>query len=77
MTQPKDGDGPRGGDENGRGRTGGDPPDLTPTAATEEWGLTSEPWIFAVDPQGVVRASFEGVASEQELKDAVELIAGS
>jgi hypothetical protein len=45
--------------------------------AVNEWGILSEPWIFAVDRTGVVRASFEGVASDQELEDAIRLIASS
>ena len=43
MTQPKDGDGPRDGDQNGRGRTGGDPPDMTrERARTERRDLDKE-----------------------------------
>jgi hypothetical protein len=41
---------------------------LTPVPAVEEWGLTSEPWIFAVDGDGVVRGSYEGVAGDDELE---------
>ena len=32
---------------------------LQATAVTDEWGLLSEPWIFAVDRDGVVRGSYE------------------
>ena len=43
MTQPKDGDGPRDGDQDGRGRTGGDPPDMTrERARTERRDLDKE-----------------------------------
>jgi hypothetical protein len=43
VTQPKDGDGPRDGDQNGRGRTGGDPPDMTrERARTERRDLDKE-----------------------------------
>jgi hypothetical protein len=41
---------------------------LTPAAATQEWGLTSEPWIFAVGADGVVRGSYEGVVGDKELE---------
>ncbi|HSK51649.1 MAG TPA: hypothetical protein VLA44_02770 [Clostridia bacterium] len=41
---------------------------LTPAPATEEWGLLSEPWIFVVDGDGIVRGSFEGVVADAELE---------
>ncbi len=45
--------------------------------ATNEWGLLSEPWIFAVDRAGIVRGSYEITMSDAEL-DAVlaEITAG-
>jgi hypothetical protein len=55
-------------DENGQ---------LKPVPAVDEWGILSEPWIFAVDGNGIVRASFEGVASDEELKAAFEAISGT
>jgi hypothetical protein len=55
-------------DENGQ---------LKPVPAVDEWGILSEPWIFAVDGKGIVRASFEGVASDEELKSAFEAISGT
>lgn len=45
--------------------------DLTPVEATSEWGLPSEPWVFVVDSDGVVSASFEGAVSEEELTAAI------
>jgi hypothetical protein len=42
----------------------------TPTDITDQWGLLSEPWIFAVDRGGIVRGSYEVLASQAEL-DAV------
>jgi hypothetical protein len=41
---------------------------LTPAPATNEWGLLSEPWIFVVDGDGIVRGSFEGVVADEELE---------
>ena len=41
--------------------------ELTPVAAIAEWGIPSEPWVFVVNSQGVVAASFEGAASGEEL----------
>jgi hypothetical protein len=42
-----------------------------------EWGILSEPWLFAVDGDGIVRASFEGVVSDAELDAAFEAISGT
>ncbi len=55
--------------------TTADPPDLTPTTTTLEWGLTSEPWIFAVDANGVVQKSYELIASPAEMDAAIKAIA--
>ncbi len=49
---------------------------LTPAAATLEWKLLSEPWIFVVDGDGIIRASFEGIVSEAELEAAVAEVTG-
>jgi len=50
---------------------------LQATDATNQWGLLTEPWIFAVDRDGIVRGSYEVAVSDAEL-DAVlaELTAG-
>ncbi len=40
----------------------------------EEWNLRSEPWIFVVDGQGLVRARFEGVTTRRELEAALRLV---
>ncbi len=50
---------------------------LQPVAAVDEWGILSEPWLFAVDGQGIVRSSFEGALSEDELRAAISEISGS
>ena len=39
-----------------------------------DWSLPSEPWIFVTDANGVVRASFEGAASDDELSRAFEAV---
>lgn len=49
--------------------------DLETIAAVEEWGLPSEPWVFIVDSNGVVTASFEGAASDSELAIAIGAVA--
>jgi hypothetical protein len=50
---------------------------LQPVAAVEQWGILSEPWIFAVDGSGIVRASFEGVVTDTELQDVFAEISGT
>jgi hypothetical protein len=35
------------------------------------FGIVSEPWTFVVDGKGIVRGSFEGVVSPEELKAAI------
>src|SRR5215470_11316525 len=42
---------------------------LSPTM--EEWHLRSEPWIFIVDGDGVIRARFEGLTTRGELETAL------
>ncbi|MDH5503022.1 MAG: thioredoxin family protein [Acidimicrobiia bacterium] len=41
-----------------------------------EWGLPSEPWVFVMDGDGVIVASFEGALGSQELAEAL-VVAGS
>jgi hypothetical protein len=53
----------------------GDPPVLTPAAATDEWHLLSEPWVFVVDANGIVTASFMLIFSDEELDAAVAAVA--
>lgn len=38
----------------------------------EEWRLESEPWIFIVDGQGMIRARFEGLVATRELETALQ-----
>jgi hypothetical protein len=42
----------------------------------EEWNLRSEPWIFVVDGQGMIRAKFEGLTTRRELEAAVRHMLG-
>jgi hypothetical protein len=39
----------------------------------EEWRLVSEPWIFIVDGDGIIRAKFEGLVTLRELEEALQL----
>jgi hypothetical protein len=41
---------------------------LQATDVTNQWGLLSEPWIFAVDRAGIVRGSYEVAISDAELQ---------
>lgn len=52
----------------------GDPPQLTPAASVDEWGLLSEPWVFVVDRNGVVTASLMLIFSDEELEGAVAAV---
>ena len=48
---------------------------LQPVPSVSEWGLSSEPWVFTVGSDGIVKRSFNGMPSDQELKDAIAEIA--
>ena len=43
---------------------------VSPTV--EEWRLHSEPWIFVVDGQGIIRAKFEGLTTAREIATALQ-----
>jgi hypothetical protein len=45
---------------------------LTPAQPTLDWGLLSEPWIFVVDRDGIVRGSFGLIFGEAELAAAID-----
>ncbi|MEP7159013.1 MAG: hypothetical protein ABI797_06265 [Chloroflexota bacterium] len=45
--------------------------------AVDEWGLPTEPYVFVVDAAGKVSAKFEGIAAEDELRAAIDAVAGS
>jgi hypothetical protein len=52
----------------------GEPPQLTPAPSTDEWHLLSEPWVFVVDRNGIVTASFMLIFSDEELEAAVAAV---
>jgi hypothetical protein len=52
----------------------GNPPNLTPADVTNRWGLLSEPWIFVVDRDGIVRGSFALIFSDAELSTALDKV---
>ncbi len=47
---------------------------LQPTDAARAWGLLSEPWVFVVDRDGIVRGSYEAVVSKAELDRALNAL---
>jgi len=47
---------------------------LIATDVTDEWGLLSEPWIFAVDRDGIVRGSYELTITDAELNEIIPVI---
>jgi len=53
-----------------------DEADLELTPEVEEWGLISQPWLYAIDSSGLVAAVFEGAVSDDEVEDAIDLISG-
>jgi hypothetical protein len=50
------------------------PPQLQATDITDAWGLRSEPWMFAVDRNGVVQGSYEVTISDAELNAILPVI---
>jgi hypothetical protein len=48
---------------------------LQATEITDQWGLVSEPWIFAVDRDGIVRGSYELTITPAELNAILPVIA--
>jgi hypothetical protein len=51
---------------------------LVATDISNEWGLLAEPWMFAVDRNGVVRGSYLLTMSDAEVNEILPVIsAGS
>jgi hypothetical protein len=40
----------------------------------DEWRLSTEPWIFIVDGQGIIRGRFEGLVTVSELEAALRQV---
>lgn len=45
-----------------------------PFPTVEEWRLETEPWIFVVDGQGIIRAKFEGLVTVEEIASALQQV---
>lgn len=55
----------------------GDPPQLTTVTSADEWKLAAEPWVFVVDGNGIVTASFMLIFGDEELDAAITAVEGS
>ncbi len=49
-----------------------DPSKMSVTPTVLEWHLQTDPWVFLVDPAGVVRYAFEGPTATDELRTALD-----
>ena len=49
---------------------------LDPLPSMDDWGLVTEPWVFVIDADGLVSASFEGIIGQAELETAVAAVTG-
>jgi hypothetical protein len=47
---------------------------LVPAPAMEQWGLTSEPYLFVLDANGRVAARFEGITERDEVAAALDRV---
>ena len=56
--------------------TGGEQNAPVPVAATQDWRLRTEPWIFIVGADGIVQARIENSVSVAELTQVLEAVAG-
>jgi hypothetical protein len=50
---------------------------LVPVPAMEQWGLTSEPYLFLLDGEGRVAARFEGITETAEVSEAIDRVLAS
>jgi len=53
-----------------------DPVTKTPTDTVNEWRITSEPYFFILDRNGMITAKFEGPTSLAELDEALKKVTG-
>ncbi len=45
---------------------------LDPIPSMADWGLVTEPWVFVIDADGLVAATFEGIIGGAELEAAID-----
>ena len=51
-----------------------EPARLVEAEAFVAWRLPSEPWVFVIDGDGVIRYAYEGAVTDAELRSAVEWV---
>jgi hypothetical protein len=51
-----------------------EPRDRVLADAVAEWQLLTEPWVFIVDRNGIIRDRFEGIATADELSQSLDLL---
>jgi hypothetical protein len=49
----------------------------TQAPTVEAWGLPSEPWLFAIDGNGVIKTRLDGAIAENEIKAALDNLAAA
>ena len=47
---------------------------LVPIETMSEWHLATEPWVFVVDADGLISASFEGILGPDEIQTAINAL---
>ena len=47
---------------------------LTANAITDAWGILAEPWVYVVGKDGIVKASFPSVFTDDEFKAALDAV---
>ncbi len=52
----------------------GDPAQLTLASVSKDWRLAAEPWVFVVDRDGIVTASFMLIFGDEELEAAIAAV---
>lgn len=49
-----------------------DPNKLHLSATMKEWNLQTEPWVYLIDRDGVIRATFEAATASDEIRIAID-----
>ncbi len=47
---------------------------LNPIEAMFDWNLATEPWVFVIDADGLIAASFEGIIGTAEMEAALDAL---
>jgi hypothetical protein len=49
----------------------------TQAPTVKAWGLPSEPWLFAIDGNGVIKTRLDGAIAQNEIKTALDQLAAA